>query len=81
MSEEIGPFDDKLEWIETFELLEKGEEIIGSELSFGEFVTIKKELFDNIINEVNKSRIKNGELGEDVDLIVIGEPDEFDSED
>jgi hypothetical protein len=68
--------DDKLEWIETFEMIEKGEEIVQSDFPFGKYITIKKEAFDKFIEEINIARLKAaGDTGT-VDLIVIGESDE-----
>ena len=64
--------EDKKEWDETLALL-NGNETVVSELSFGKFITITTELFDEMIKEINDNRIKNGDLTEGVDLIVISE--------
>jgi len=68
--------DDKLEWIETFELMEKGEEIVQSNLTIGKFVTLNKEMFDQFILEINESRLKNGDPSKGIDLIIIEGDDE-----
>lgn len=73
---------DAVEWNETLEMLRIGD-AVTSDLSFGSYVTIKEELFQNMIQEINTSRIKNGNLGDGIDLIMIdeGEDDGNDSED
>lgn len=64
--------DNIMEWNETLELLKEEDEVVLSELSFGKYVTVKKELFDNIINEINAARMKEGNM----ELIVLtGEED------
>ena len=72
--------DDNSEWDETLDLLIDGNAIITSDLSIGSYVTLKEELFHKMIEEINDNRIKNGSLTEGVDLIVIGEQDENNSE-
>ena len=72
--------ENKKEWDETFDLLEGGNETVISLLTFGNFVTLPVELFDNMINEINDSRVKNRVDGEDLELIIIGEADEVSSE-
>jgi hypothetical protein len=72
--------ENKTEWDETFELLEGGNETVISMLTFGNFVTLPTELFDNMINEINNSRVKNRVEGEDLELIVIGEVSEESNE-
>lgn len=69
----MSDLDDKVEWNETLVLLESGEEIVMSKLSGGKYVTLKKELFDNMINEINDSRIMFGDFEKGIDLITITE--------
>jgi len=64
---------DVIEWDETLDLLETEDEVVLSSLTIGDYVTIKKELFDEIIREANLYRIENGITTEGVDLIVISE--------
>jgi len=76
---------DLQEWGDTFELLEQGNETVQTTLVFGTFVTLTEELFKKMIEEINDSRIKNGDLKEGVELIIISEEDnensDVDSED
>lgn len=65
--------EDVIEWDETLDLLETEDDIVLTELTIGDFVTIKKELFDELILEVNRYRIENGITTEGVDLIMISE--------
>ena len=65
--------DDKKEWDETLEMLKGNDEIVVSDLSIGKYVTIKEELFHEIVEEVNKNRIENGDLAEGIDIIVLSE--------
>ena len=68
--------EDKLEWIETFELMEKGEEIVQSNLTIGKFVTLSKEMFDQFILEINESRLRDGDPTKGINLIIIEGDDE-----
>ena len=43
--------DDKKEWDETLELLKSEDEIVVSDLSIGKYVTIKEELFHEIVED------------------------------
>lgn len=67
---------DEKEWKETLDLIQSGEEVITSDLEIGSFVTLPEELFKKMVDEINESRIKNGNLTEGVDLIVVEEKDE-----
>ena len=72
---------DKKEWDETLKLLLEGNDTIASELTVGHFVTLKEELFQKMIEEINTARLKNSTDG-DVELIMVTDDDsEFDSED
>lgn len=67
---------DEIEWSETLDLLKSNEDIILSNLTFGEFVSIKKETFDKFVEEINYYRVKDGDLEEGVEIITIGEKNE-----
>ena len=69
--------EDTREWGETLEMLRDGSDLIVSDLSFGEFVTLDRDVFQNLVNEVNDFRITNSEVGDDVQLIVIGDGGEL----
>ena len=76
--------EDKKEWDETLDLLIGGNETVISELSIGSFVTVPSKLFDNMVEEINDGRIKNGNLVDGVELIMVRENEEIidgDSED
>ena len=73
-------FDDAAEWNSTLDLLLDGNDTVASELSIGTVVTLQQELFHKMIEEINTSRIKNGDLAEGVELIMVGEADEEDSD-
>lgn len=62
---------DKTEWGETFEMLKSGEEIVQSDLEFGKVVSLKKELLDKMIQEINEARITLGDLEDGVELITL----------
>ena len=55
---------------ESFELI-KDNDIIGISIKQGEYVLIKQELFDKMINEINAYRLKNKDPKEGVELIFI----------
>lgn len=65
--------EDVVEWDETLDLLETEDDVVLTALSIGDYVTIKKELFDEIVRDANRHRIENGIVSEGVDLIVIRE--------
>jgi len=67
---------DKKEWDETLDLLLQGNDTVGSNLSIGVVVTLKEELFQKMIQEINDSRIKNRTSDEDVELIMVSVDDE-----
>ena len=71
--------NDKEEWSETFELREQGNETVQTSLVFGSFVTLTEELFKKMIEEINDSRIKNGNIEEGVELIVVSEAGDADN--
>ena len=62
---------DKKEWDETLELLVQGNDTVSSDLSIGTVVTLKEELFQQMIQEINDGRIKNGSIEEGVELIMV----------
>jgi len=68
--------DDKLEMIETFEAMEAGDEVVLSEYSFGETVTMKKSYFNKLIKEINEARIKNGDPNCGVQIITVSSDEE-----
>ncbi len=72
---------DKKEWSETLELLEDGHETVLSDLSIGKYVSLSQELFETMIQEINDSRLKNGNIEDGVELIMVSEDDGNDSED
>ena len=72
--------EDKVEWVETFDLLEAGNDSVSSDLTFGSYVTVSEELFKMMVTEINDSRIKNGNLAEGVDLIMVSEDENTESD-
>ena len=62
---------DKKEWDETLEFIQSGDDAVSSTLSFGEFVTIRKELFEGIVQEINNYRLEKGDLENGIELITI----------
>lgn len=62
--------NDKREWDETLDLLKKEDAVI-SHLSFGNYVTVTQELFDNFIFEINNARMLKGDLDNGIDLITV----------
>ena len=71
--------NDEEEWKETFELIEDGHETVQTTLVFGSFITLTEELFKKMIEEINDSRIKNGDIEEGVELIVVSEAGDADN--
>ena len=67
---------DKKEWDETLALLLQGNETVGSDLSIGVVVTLREELFQKMIQEINDNRIKNRESDDDVELIMVSVEDD-----
>ena len=65
--------EDMVEWEETLDLLVEGHETVGSELSFGNYVTLKDGLFQKMIKEINDFRMKNGDLKDGIELIIVDE--------
>ena len=67
--------EDKKEWEETYGLMSEGD-TISVNLSNGDFVVIKKEMFDSLISELNQLRIDTSVPGEEVELIIVDEGNE-----
>lgn len=67
---------DRNEFDEALEFIDQGEDMILLNLTKGDFVLLSKEKFDNIVNEVNDSRVRSGNLEEGVELIIISEKEE-----
>lgn len=71
---------DQIEWEESYEMIQSGEETVLSELSIGQHVIIKQILFKQMIQEINDFRLKYGNIREGVELIVLEESNEKNSE-
>ena len=72
--------DDKKEWGETLELLEEGHDTVLSDLTIGKYVSLSQELFETMIQEINDNRIKNGNLDDGIDLIMVSEDENTESD-
>ena len=71
--------EDEQEWLETYLMLQGGDETVLSELSFGKHVILTQALFNNMIQEINDFRIKHGDVSKGIELIVLEKPDEKNS--
>ena len=66
--------EDIKEWQNTFDMmLFDDEEIVQSDFTFGAFITVKKELFDKMVDEINTHRLNSVDKDGELELIVVSE--------
>ena len=61
---------DKEEWEETYEMLQN-QDVVLSELSNGKFVSLKQQIFNEMVEEINYYRIKYKDPTKGVELILV----------